>query len=177
LIAFVDVDYRAGGARAACVLVSSWSDAVPVSTFIVDLQSVEPYVPGSFYKRELPCLQSVLRLLPATPTTVVVDGYVWLSQDKRPGLGAHLHEALGGLPVIGVAKTNFKGLEGSDLLALVHRGQSAKPLFVTAVGLDLELAASSIASMHGEFRIPEILRITDNLARSTSPAPPSGDRE
>jgi deoxyribonuclease V len=167
LIAFVDVDYRNEGARAACVLVDSWSDPGPASTFVADIQSVEPYEPGSFYKRELPCLLSVLALLPARPDMVVVDGYVWLSGDRRPGLGAHLHEALGGIPVVGVAKTSFRGLEGSDLLALVYRGKSANPLFVTTVEYDLHLVASAIASMQGEFRIPEILRITDSLARST----------
>jgi hypothetical protein len=33
-------------------------------------------------------------------------------------------------------------------------------------GVDVDLAALSIASMHGAFRIPDILRILDATARS-----------
>jgi deoxyribonuclease V len=59
-IALLDVDYRATGARAACVLAESWTDATPSSEHSVDISSVEEYEPGNFYRRELPCLLEVI---------------------------------------------------------------------------------------------------------------------
>jgi deoxyribonuclease V len=166
LIAFLDVDYRDGGARAACVLVRDWTDPAPASSHVADIDEVRDYEPGKFYLRELPCLQSVLGRLPEKPDVLVVDGYVWLADDRTPGLGARLHEASGEIPVVGVAKTKFRGMDGSSLLELVFRGRSARPLYLTAVGIDPKVAASALASMPGEHRIPDIVRRADRLARS-----------
>lgn len=166
MIAVLDVDYRGGGARAACALIKSWTDSSPGATYVTDLTTVRPYEPGRFYLRELPCLLAVLDSLRESPKVLVVDGYVWLARDRSPGLGFYLHQSAGGTPVVGIAKTKFRGLEGSDLLREVIRGQSTKPLYVTAVGMDSNIAAAAVASMSGEFRIPEILRLTDRLARS-----------
>ena len=69
-IAFVDVDYPGTGARAACVLIESWEAESPTSTYVQDIEAVEPYEPGSFYRREMPCILSVLRMLPSLPQTV-----------------------------------------------------------------------------------------------------------
>lgn len=166
-IAFVDVDYKGAGARAACVVTESWEAESPQSTYIRDIEAVEPYEPGNFYRRELPCIVSVLRLLPSLPETVVIDGYVWLSSVDCPGLGARLYEALGrGTPVVGIAKTAFKKVESWPGVVEVLRGTSRNPLFVTAVGIEPELAAQCVRRMAGRHRIPEILRITDRLCRS-----------
>jgi hypothetical protein len=73
-IAFVDVDYKGTAARAACVLAESWEAEFSLSTYIQDIDSVELYEPGHFYRRELPCLLPVLQTLPSLPETVVVDG-------------------------------------------------------------------------------------------------------
>jgi deoxyribonuclease V len=128
---------------------------------------VEPYEPGNFYRRELPCLVSVLHLLPSLPEIVVVDGYVWLSSVDRPGLGARLYEALGrGTPVVGIAKSAFAGVESCAGVVRVLRGTSRNPLFVTAVGMEPDVAAQCVRRMAGKHRIPEIVRITDRLSRS-----------
>jgi len=167
IIAFVDVDYKGAGARAACVLTESWEAESPTSTYVSDIKTVKPYEPGNFYRRELPCIVSVLQMLPLLPEIVVVDGYVWLSSVDRPGLGARLYEALGrGTPVVGIAKTAFKGVESYTDVVRVLRGTSRNPLFVTAVGIELEAAAKYVRHMAGKHRIPEILRITDSLCRS-----------
>src|SRR5437763_16343625 len=103
MLACVDVDYREEGAVAACVLFRAWADELPAEERTVRIDRVEPYQPGQFYKRELPCLLSVLRpVLDRGPLeAIVVDGYVWLGDEQRPGLGARLHEALGQVvPVI-----------------------------------------------------------------------------
>ncbi|RXZ45042.1 endonuclease V [Crenobacter cavernae] len=174
MIAFLDVDYRQNKARAACVVVKSWKDRVPHAAFICDVDEVFPYQPGSFYRRELPCLLEVLKRVPMPLSTIVVDGYVWLPPEGKPGLGAHLYDATGRrIPVIGVAKTDFRGAGDSELVERVYRGRSKSPLFVTSVGLHKREAAELIRSMAGDHRIPEILRMTDRLARSRGPLPPS----
>lgn len=165
-IAFLDVHYFGTGARAACVVVESWESESPDSTYVQDIEAVQPYEPGNFFRRELPCLLSVLRLLPSPPGIVVIDGYVWLSSVERPGLGAHLYEALGRrIPVVGVAKTAFAGVENCAAVARILRGSSRNPLYVTAIGLEPELAGQCIRRMAGKHRIPGIVRITDHLSR------------
>src|SRR3954447_26134581 len=111
MIAFVDVHYADASALAACVVAADWGDAVPVGWVTVRVSPIAEYEPGAFYKRELPCLLAVLAAAPKV-TQVVIDGYVWLDSEKSPGLGAHLHAALGGsTPVIGIAKTAYRGSE------------------------------------------------------------------
>jgi deoxyribonuclease V len=166
-IAFLDVDYKGTGARAACVLIEAWEAESPNSTCVLDIETVAPYESGNFYRRELPCLLAVLRQLPSLPQTVVVDGYVRLSPGDRPGLGAHLYEALGrAIPVVGIAKTAFAGAESCAGVARVLRGTSRNPLFVTAVGIEPDVAAQCVRRMAGKHRIPDIVRIADQLSRS-----------
>ncbi len=170
-IAFLDVGYKGSGARAACVLADSWESASPQATYLREIDAVEPYEPGSFFRRELPCLLSVLRLPPSLPEIVVVDGYVWLPSPLRPGLGVYLYEALGRrAPVVGIAKTAFAGAHSCDAVARVLRGAARNPLFVTAVGIELDVAAQRVRQMAGKHRIPEMMRIADRLSRSTASA-------
>jgi deoxyribonuclease V len=161
----VDVDYREDGAIAAAVLFHDWADATPAGQVVEHLSSVEPYVPGQFYRRELPCLVAVFAHIHDPIDLVIVDGYVWLGED-RPGLGAHLFEALGQrIPIIGIAKTRFASARQA---VAVHRGQLAKrPLFVTAAGIDVNEAARLIESMHGPHRLPTMVKRVDSLCRET----------
>lgn len=169
IIAILDVGYSASGARAACVLSESWSAAAPAATYFADIDSVEEYEPGAFYRRELPCLLQVLSLLTAPPDVVVIDGYVWLSDADKPGLGAYLYQALGArTPIIGVAKTAFHGAESCPIVYPVYRGNSTKPLFVTAVGVEPASAGGLVQSMAGPHRIPTLLTAVDQLSRSGS---------
>ncbi|WP_253977670.1 endonuclease V [Myxococcus dinghuensis] len=164
MLACVDVDYRPDLTVAACVLFRAWDDASEAGHLIERGPAAEAYEPGQFYRRELPHLLRVLATAPEPLEAVVVDGYVWLGQDK-PGLGAHLYEALGrSVPVIGVAKTAF---HSSDVAAPVLRGQSQRPLFVTAVGMDLGAAADHIRRMHGDARKPTLLTRVDRLCRDS----------
>lgn len=163
MIAALDVDYAPLGAAAAAVLFRDFGDAAPASEHVVVVRDVADYEPGSLYKRELPCLLAVLAAAPVRPAIVVVDGYVFLSGDRRPGLGAHLFEALGGEAIIvGVAKTGFAG---SGFAVPVLRGGSAKPLYVTAAGVDPAEAARWIQRMAGPHRTPTLLKRADRLAR------------
>lgn len=163
----VDVDYRESRAVAAAVLFHAWCDEIPAKEVAVHIEEVQPYWPGRFYARELPCLIQVLNALATPPDIVIVDGYVWLGSADKPGLGAALFEALSReAAVIGVAKTRFRG---STNAVEVFRGKSRSPLYITAAGMESSEAAEHIRSMHGVHRIPTLLRRVDRLSRSRYP--------
>ncbi|MBX6355032.1 MAG: endonuclease V [Micromonosporaceae bacterium] len=157
----VDVHYPPeGGARAALVVAAEPRFARLVEEHVAWLDTVEPYEPGRFYVRELPAIQAVLAKAAALDV-LVVDGYVDLDPDGRPGLGAHLHDQVG-IPVIGVAKTAFRAATHA---VAVHRGTAIRPLLVTATGIPVTEAADLVAGMAGRHRIPDALRRVDRLAR------------
>ena len=162
MLACVDVDYRGDEALAGCVLFNTWSDAGSAGSLIEHIVGVAPYEPGRFFRRELPCLLAVLHKAPQRLDVVVIDGYVWLGPERRPGLGAHLYEALEhSTAVVGVAKTKFIDTPAAEVI----RGQSQKPLWVTSAGIDPHLAARYVHAMHGAFRIPTLLKQVDQLCR------------
>jgi deoxyribonuclease V len=163
MIAAMDVQYADPDAVVGVVYFEGWGDASPVGEATCRVAGVAAYEPGAFYKRELPCLLAGLQAGGRKVDVVVIDGYVWLDRDKRPGLGARLFDALEGkIPVVGVSKTAFHGDEFS---ARVVRGESRLPLFVTAVGMGQEEAAACVKRMHGEHRIATLLKRVDRLAR------------
>lgn len=167
MFAALDVDYKNNQAQAACVLFQQWTDDASAAEWTESHAPIEEYRPGLFYQRELPCLLAVLKKVPATLEGIVVDGYVWLNDETRPGLGAHLYQALDQtVPVIGVAKTHFLGSQATRPLL---RGASRRPLFISAAGIDLDTACRHIASMHGPYRIPTLLKRVDQLARTGVP--------
>lgn len=93
----------------------------------------------------------------------IVDGFVLLGKGKM-GLGGHLFEALDRrIPVIGVAKTFFRG---SKNYIEVYRGNSTRPLYVSSAGVDLDDAAVFIKNLKGKNRLPDILKRVDRLTRS-----------
>ncbi len=163
MIVCVDVDYKDRQAHVACLVFENISDAVPRRVYTIQVDDIQDYIPGEFYKRELPCIVKVLEMVAEEITMIIVDGYVWLDANKRRGLGAylytHLHEKI---PVIGVAKNKFKG---SDHLGEVLRGESQKPLYITAAGLDLQKAMEMIRQMDGEYRFPTLLKEVDQQCR------------
>lgn len=159
MLLLTDVHYfDSGGARAAGVTLHDWGDAEPAGTFTVPIAEVEPYASGQFFRRELPCLLRLCNSLTSTPELVVVDGHVWLGD--RPGLGAHLHRAIG-CPVVGVAKNAHVAGGVSPVL----RGRSERPLYVSAIGLEPAQAVAAVRSMAGPHRLPAMLKRVDRLAR------------
>jgi deoxyribonuclease V len=194
VIGCVDVDYRDTGVTAACVGAEGWSSELARIEVVVRAPGrPAAYQPGAFYERELPYLLEVLERMPPLEL-VIVDAYVWLGP-ARPGLGKRLHDVRGGIVVGvaktrfagaeasgGGAEASAGGFEvsaggaevsagGFDVSAggfeaiEVRRGDSDRPLYVTAVGLEPAAAAAHVAAMHGEFRIPTLLRRADALAR------------
>lgn len=169
MLACLDAAYHADRAAAACVLSAHWDDAAPAATRVARVaQPPAPYVPGELWRRELPALLAVLASAPPLDA-VVIDAFVWLAGPDRPGLGGHLFHALGGkVPVVGVAKTAFRG---AWTAVPVLRGRSRRPLYVNAVGMDPDEAARLVASMHGRHRIPTLLAAADRLARAAVRTP------
>jgi deoxyribonuclease V len=160
--AAVDVHYPPeGGAVAAAVLAGDARFTIVASEHLARLAEVAGYQPGNFYVRELPALDAVLAQV-GRLDLLVVDGYVDLDPDGRPGLGAHVHARLG-VPVVGVAKTAFRPATHA---IEVRRGAATRPLYVTAAGLDAAEAAGIVRRMAGPFRLPDALRRVDRLART-----------
>jgi len=156
----VDVQYDAAAITAALVGFGGWADAASVLE-LVDRHPPDPapYVPGAFFERELPYLSAILARVAGPIEVIIIDGYVWLGPDRR-GLGVHVHEARS-VPVIGIAKSPFFGATPTPVI----HGASAQPLYVTAIGIEQAVAAAHVASMHGPFRIPTLIKRADALAR------------
>jgi deoxyribonuclease V len=162
--AALDVHYESDRSIAACVVFDDWLDSEPTELIRVVEPRALPYRAGRFYERELPCLMSVLERSGCEFDTIIIDGYVHLSSDAGKGLGAHLFESLPYSPaVIGVAKNPLKV---ADHFVLILRGRSRKPLFVSAIGCPVDQAARSILGMHGQYRIPTLLKLADHHARA-----------
>ena len=161
MIAAFDVHYFGDErASAAAVLFHTYTDSEPAVEIIGSTEGVSRYIPGQFYRRELPCILSLFDQFDEAPDEILVDGYVMLGD--RPGLGQHLFESFSGkVPVIGVAKSKYRDSSGAE----VFRGGSKKPLYVTSAGIDLYEASERIRKMHGAHRMPALLKRVDLLAK------------
>lgn len=169
MIAAFDVDYRENQniAVVASIVFEKWTDKTPKFEYISVLKEIAPYIPGRFFERELPCLLHLIEKIPIPITIILIDGYVWLSENRMPGLGGHLYQRLQEkTPVIGVAKRSFKG---AMFAKNVFRGKSKRPLFITAAGINKQKAAKNVEKMHGIYRIPTLLKKVDHLARNFCP--------
>ena len=163
MILALDVDYRDELASVGGVSFSGWKDSVVGGIYRSELEVAQSYVPGRFYLRELPCLLRLLEEHRLKPEVVVVDGFVFLDGRKEPGLGKYLHDALAGrVAVVGVAKKSFRNI--SEDFA-IYRGNSQKPLYVTSVGMAHREAKRAVREMHGQYRIPTLLKKADQVCR------------
>ncbi|WP_295791910.1 endonuclease V [Mucilaginibacter sp.] len=164
ILAF-DSYYFDGKAKTVCLEFEGWADIDNFNVYTEVLEHVAEYVPGEFYKRELPCILSLLgKINTENVSAIIVDGYVFLDDDGKLGLGGHLYEAITHRwPVIGVAKSNFATVD--KLKMPVYRGVSSNPLFISSIGMDAEIAAAHIKSMSGKFRMPTLLKKLDQLTK------------
>ena len=163
MILAVDVYYSQNDAIAAGVLFKNWADADVVNELIIPVSPIAEYQPGQFYKRELPCVMTLLEQLEVLPDYIIIDGYVYLDDAHKPGFGKYLYDALQGkVAIIGVAKKRFKGTPSDTV---VFRRESKRALYVTAVGIEQTEAKYFIMQMHGHYRLPTMLRRVDQLSR------------
>lgn len=164
MILAVDVHYfEEEKGTVAGVTFADWSSCEAEQEIKIQVSEVAKYEPGKFYKRELPGILKLLKQISPLPSHIVIDGYVYLGPDERPGLGKHLYDALAGkVAIIGVAKSRY---EGTSAEAEVLRGNSQRPLYVTSVGVSQAEAKEHIKEMCGGSRLPILLKRVDQLCR------------
>ena len=161
--AVADVHYPADGGAHAALLVADGPDFATITEQRTAwLDRVADYRPGRFFERELPGLRAVIGDL-APLDLLIVDGYVDIDPNGRPGLGVHAHQAGLAAVVVGIAKTPFRTATHA---IPVLRGVATKPLMVTAVGMDVAEAAALVTRMAGTARVPDAVRNVDRLARN-----------
>ena len=165
MIIAIDVYYSDNKAKSVGVIFDSWNDAEPLKIISTYTDNPLKYEPGFFYKRELPCIQELLKLVDLNQIhTIIVDGYVYLDKNKSPGLGSYVYSSFSGrIPVIGVAKTAFH--DNQAFVEKIYRGKSIKPLYITSIGIDLADAATLVQKMSGNYRIPHLLKLLDSKTR------------
>lgn len=160
----MDVQYTDQQAHVCGVLFDRWDDKAEHRIYTVVVDNPEPYVPGKFYLRELPCLLALFAQVREPVDCFVVDGYCDVGPG-HPGLGRHLYDATR-IPCVGVAKTQF---QGACCVEVLRGDESTKPLFCTQVGGSEDLTLA-IKSMHGSYRIPRLLKLADSVARESARA-------
>ncbi len=165
MIIAIDVYYWENKAKAVSVEFDDWANENVLNIHSVQLENIAEYVPGQFYKRELPCILKVLECSKLDETTcIIVDGYVTLDDAGKFGLGGYLYESLDQqIPIIGVAKRKFHA--NTLNTRAITRGQSTNPLHVTSIGIDLDEAAQKIQQMKGAYRMPDVLKLVDTHTR------------
>lgn len=164
ILAF-DVHYRENTAKIVCAVFQDWNASKADEYILKYLSDIAPYESGNFYKRELPCLLEVLNDMDLSEVShIIIDGFVYLDDDGKKGLGAHLYESLNSkTPIIGVAKTSFHN--NTVHVLPIKRGESNNPLYITAIGMELNEAANKIKYMAGRYRMPELLKEVDTKTK------------
>lgn len=174
LVFDIAYDEKENIAKAAAVEFTNFSDDIAdnIYTYISPIQS--EYIPGQFYKRELPAIVALIEneigwdKLKNEYDLIMVDGLYQLGPD-HPGLGAKLKEYLMNehnidIEVVGVAKTYFHDCE--KVAELVNRGKKAiKPLYVNGSNAHKSYD-SMIKNMHGNNRLPTLIKLVDSICRS-----------
>lgn len=164
ILAF-DTYYFKDKAKTVCISFSDWGNEDNCGIYTEIKDNIEEYVSGKFYKRELPCILSLITKIGLINVKlIIIDGFVYLDDNNKFGLGAYLHKELNEkIPIIGVAKRDFATINKNR--NQVFRGESQNPLFITSIGIDLNLASEKIKEMDGRHRIPTLLKKLDKLTR------------
>lgn len=164
ILAF-DTYYAGNSAKTVCLAFENWADENSLLSYSEIIDKVEDYKSGEFYRRELPCILSLLKQIDLVNIeAIIIDGFVFLDDNNKLGLGGHLYKNLDAkIPIIGVAKTNFATIERNK--QAVYRGNSKNPLYITAIGMNIEDAAEKIKIMNGAYRIPTLLKQLDRLTK------------
>jgi len=166
MILAVDVTYRNREAVVGAVLFRDWLDEKPVQEFVIFCQIQDRYVSGQFFRRELPCITAMLKHVAQPIDFIIIDGFVYLGIEKRPGLGKHLRDSVNNkMIVIGVAKSPYRDTPKS---AELLRGRSNRPLYITADGISEKRAKFLIKNMHGKHRLPTLLKYVDRLCKNAA---------
>ncbi|CEJ71753.1 Endonuclease V [Chryseobacterium oranimense] len=161
-----DTYYYDDYANTVCIAFEDWTSENESEIFTEKTDITSGYESGAFYKRELPCILSLLKKIDLKEEDIIiVDGYVTLDDDGKIGLGGYLYEALDRkYAIIGIAKNEFASPDSQRRNVL--RGESKTPLFLTAKGADVDDILPKVKQMHGGYRIPALLKKLDQLSRA-----------
>ena len=164
MIVIIDGDYKEDNSGfIAGVLMEDFNSKEICGFITAEVFDVGEYQSGSFYKRELKGVDAVLTKLNLSQIQcIIVDGYAKFEDGEHTSLGEWVYKNYA-IPVIGIAKSKnlFSKVENTQ----VYRGNSKTPLYVTAVGIDQDIARGKVQSMYGENRIPYGVKIADSVAR------------
>lgn len=165
MILTIDVHYKTDYAKTVLLFFENWQSETPINVITHITKDVLDYEPGSFYKRELPCIMNALEEVSLEGLeAIIIDGHIYVDNDRKYGLGGHLYEALDKkFPIIGMAKTSFQS--NTETVVEILRGESKNPLFVSAIGLKKEVAANHIKNMFGDYRLPYLLKLMDQITK------------
>jgi deoxyribonuclease V len=165
MILILDTYYYDDKGKTVCLSFEDWKNEENYQIYSETISDIQEYVSGEFYKRELPCILSLLTKIDLTEVkTIIIDGFVFLNDEDKFGLGAYLYHKLNEeIPIIGVAKRDFETINTNR--KELYRGNSKNPLFITSIGIELNLATKKIEEMKGEFRIPTLLKEVDRLTK------------
>lgn len=161
-----DTYYYEDHANTVCIAFEDWTSEKESAIFNEKTEISSDYESGAFYKRELPCILSLLKKITLQKgDIIIVDGYVTLDNDGKIGLGGYLYEALNReYPVVGIAKNEFAAPD--SLRRNIFRGESKTPMFLTVKGADADVILKKAEQMHGPYRIPTLLKKLDQLSRA-----------
>ncbi|MCF8104385.1 MAG: deoxyribonuclease V [Desulfohalobiaceae bacterium] len=150
-----------------------------VDQIVVRDKVLFPYIPGFLSFREAPVLYRVVKRFALSPDLILCDGQ-GLAHPRRFGLASHLGLLLD-LPSIGVAKSRLLGQhslpgpkkgdwsplvdKGETIGAVVRTRSRVKPVYVsTGHRVGLETAVDLVLSLCPRYRIPEPIRLADQLS-------------
>lgn len=176
MILALDSYYKNNICNTSLVVFVRPGSEIPYYTDTIYTEVTSEYIPGEFYKRELPgIIQIIEKLRSEHPeiwnriVIIIIDSFITLkSVDKIwGGLGYHLQEYLKSVGITnriiyGVAKSNFGNSD--EISKLIYRGKSKKPLYIQSTYKN-HTAVGVIHNMHGENRIPAMLKLVDKLSR------------
>lgn len=161
-----DTYYYENFAKTVCIAFRNWDSEKEDAIYSENMAITSDYESGAFYKRELPCILSLLKKIDLTENDIIiVDGYVTLDNSEKIGLGGYLYHSLNNkIPVVGIAKNGFAAEDKKR--REVFRGESKTPLFITSQGIDVDEIKIAVENMTGSYRIPTLLKKLDQLTRN-----------
>ena len=156
MIFAVDVSYKDDVATANGIVFAGWSSRKALKFYSLIVEGdIPPYTSGQFSARELPIILALLSKVKEDIDVIIIDGYVYKDEG---GMGLDLWKRLGKrYAVVGIAKSESKNTECIE----THRRKAKKPIYISACGIGLTDVVKKIKAMHGEHRIPTLIKRVD----------------
>lgn len=165
MIIIIDGDYNdeKHTAHMAGILLNEYTDDSIAGFITADVESIEEYEKGSFYKRELKGVEALLNKINLDEIDlIIIDGFAKFNDGEHKSLGEHIYDKYY-KPVIGVAKKWCDFCKVED--TAITRGDSNSPLFITVIGGNHNMAKIVVKEMYGYTRIPYAIKLADSIAR------------